>query len=72
MKKLTIWTSETYLDDDAREEYQQYQREVLEDEEYCITDREDFGHCSIQTRHIGIIKHKRLPTSLQCRESYGY
>lgn len=40
MKKLTIWTSETYLDDDAREEYQQYQREVLEDEEYCITDRE--------------------------------
>ena len=40
MKKQIIWTSETYLDDDAREEYQQYQREILEDEEYCITDRE--------------------------------
>ena len=38
MKKLIIWTSETYLDDDAREEYQQYQREALEDEEYCVTD----------------------------------
>ena len=40
MKKLIIWTSETYLDDDAREEYQQYQREILENEEYCVTDRE--------------------------------
>lgn len=40
MKKLIIWTSETYLDDDTREEYQQYQREILENEEYCVTDRE--------------------------------
>lgn len=40
MKKQIIWTSETFLDDDTREEYQQYQREILEDDEYCITDRE--------------------------------
>ena len=40
MKKLIIWTSDTYLDDDAREEYQQYQREILENEEYCVTDHE--------------------------------
>lgn len=40
MKKLIIWTSETYLDNDAREEYQQYKREAIEDEDYCVTDRE--------------------------------
>ena len=40
MKKLIIWTSETYLDDDAREEYQQNKREALDDEDYCVTDLE--------------------------------
>lgn len=40
MNKLIIWTSETYLDDDAREEYEQYKREALDDEDYCVTDRE--------------------------------
>ena len=40
MKKLIIWTSETYLDDDAREAYQQCKREAIEDDDYCVTDRE--------------------------------
>lgn len=40
MKKLIIWTSDTYLDDDAREEYQQCKREAIDDDDYCVTDRE--------------------------------
>lgn len=38
--KQVIWTSETYLNDEARREYQKSQREFLEDDGYTVSDEE--------------------------------
>ncbi|MCH5176336.1 MAG: hypothetical protein J1F40_10675 [Prevotellaceae bacterium] len=38
--KQIIWTSETYLDDEARKEYQKLQREYLKDDNYTVSDEE--------------------------------
>lgn len=38
--KQIIWTSEYYINDEAREEYQNSQRELLDDEEYSVSDRQ--------------------------------
>lgn len=38
MKKQMIWSSMDMLDDEAREQYQELQREVQEDDTYTVSD----------------------------------
>lgn len=38
--KQIIWTSETYLDDEARKEYQEWKREFHEDANYTVSNEE--------------------------------
>ena len=38
--KQMIWTSETWFDDAARADYQDSQREILEDDSYEVSDAE--------------------------------
>lgn len=40
MKKQMIWSSMDMLDDEAREQYQELQREVQEDDTYTVSDAE--------------------------------
>ena len=40
MKKQIIWTSDYYFDDKAREEYENSQRDILDDEDYTVSDAE--------------------------------
>ena len=40
MKKQIIWTSNYYFDDKAREEYENSQRDILDDEDYTVSDAE--------------------------------
>ena len=39
MKKQMIWSSMDMLDDEAREQYQELQREVQEDDTYTVSGR---------------------------------
>ena len=38
--KQIIWSSETFYDEEARAEYENNQRQFLEDEDYCVSDPE--------------------------------
>lgn len=38
-KKQIIWSSDYYMNDEAREEYENSQREILDDEDYTVSDR---------------------------------
>ena len=38
--KQIIWSSEDRLDDDARESYQEFQREMQDDDTYIVSDEE--------------------------------
>ena len=38
--KQIIWSSEDRLDDNARERYQEFQREVQDDNTYIVSDEE--------------------------------
>lgn len=38
--KQIIWTSDYYFDDKAREEYENSQRDILDDEDYTVSDTE--------------------------------
>lgn len=40
MKKQIIWTSNYYFDDKAREDYENSQRDILDDEDYTVSDAE--------------------------------
>ncbi len=40
MKKQIIWTSDYYFDDKARAEYENSQREILDNEDYDVSDTE--------------------------------
>lgn len=40
MKKQIIWTSDYFFDDKAREEYENSQRDILDDEDYTVSDAE--------------------------------
>lgn len=40
MKKQIIWTSDYYFDDKARAEYENSQRDILDDEDYTVSDAE--------------------------------
>lgn len=37
-KKQIIWSSDYYMNDEAREEYENSQREILDDEDYTVSD----------------------------------
>lgn len=39
-KKQIIWSNDLFVDDEAREAYEEAQREFLEDDEYEVSDRE--------------------------------
>lgn len=38
--KQIIWSNDSFMDDEAREYYQDCQREFLEDDSYVVTDEE--------------------------------
>ena len=38
-KKQIIWSSDYYMNDEAREEYENSQRELLDDDGYSVSDR---------------------------------
>ena len=42
-KKQIIWSSDYYMNDEAREEYENSQREILDDEDYTV--RPPLGGC---------------------------
>ena len=55
MKKQMIWSSMDMLDDEAREQYQELQREVQEDDTYTVSDAEwaDVVSGSLTDEQIG-------------------
>ena len=62
MKKQMIWSSMDMLDDEAREQYQELQREVQEDDTYTVSDAEwaDVVSGSLTDERLNLDKKQAL------------
>lgn len=57
--KQIIWSNDSRMDDEAREAYQDFQREVLDDDTYEVSDEEwdERVNCLLDDERQNLNKH---------------